>query len=67
MCDLKAGRDIDLELLTNVAPSKDVQQPKTVHFNKILTQINSLLCDVFAAKSNSRLGGGFDNMNDCSV
>lgn len=63
MVDLKNGRDIDLELLTNTKTKSCLNMPKMVHFNKVITQINSLLCDVYAVKSST----GVDNMNDCSV
>ncbi len=48
MQDLAEGRDIDLELLTSIQRAK--HKVKMVHFNKVLTQINALLCDVYSRR-----------------
>ncbi len=36
-----------------------------VHFNKVITQINSQLCDAYARVKGGC--GGIENANECSV
>jgi len=58
MQDLAHGRDIDLELLTSVGnQGNQGAKIKMVHFNKVLTQINALLCDVYSRKADTDSAG----------
>ena len=53
MRDMNRGRDIDLEMLTGSTGSvkKMVDRgPKMIHFSKVITQMSSILCDIYAKK-----------------
>ena len=59
--DLLKGRAIDVDQLLTLEAPKQHPQVKMVHFNKVLTQINSLLCD--AAFAQAKRGSN----DSCSV
>ena len=50
MHDMNRGRDIDLEMLTGSVKKRDNKGLKMIHFSKVITQMSSILCDIYAKK-----------------
>ena len=50
MHDMNRGRDIDLEMLTGSVKKRDNRGLKMIHFSKVITQMSSILCDIYAKK-----------------
>lgn len=52
MHDMNRGRDIDLEMLTGSSAKKRDNKGglKMIHFSKVITQMSSILCDIYAKK-----------------
>ena len=50
MHDMNRGRDIDLEMLTGSVKKRDNRGLKMIHFTKVITQMSSILCDIYAKK-----------------
>eukprot|EP00347_Sterkiella_histriomuscorum_P006985 403350690 len=48
---LSKGQQFDLDILTEIVNNSSTNQPqqlKMIHFNKVLTQVNGILCEVYA-------------------
>lgn len=50
MHDMNRGRDIDLEMLTGSVKKRDNRGLKMIHFSKVITQMSSIMCDIYAKK-----------------
>jgi hypothetical protein len=59
MNNLRKGLPVDLDMLTDSERTICIKNPKMIHFNKVLTKINAILCDMYSKR--------FSDNAECSM